>query len=67
MKDYPCKGCEKRYMGCHSKCEDYAKMLEETKAKREAIQEEQRIKRIADDYSIGVIAKCKAKQHRKRR
>lgn len=21
----PCKGCENRYLGCHSKCEDYAK------------------------------------------
>lgn len=19
----PCKGCEKRYVGCHAKCEDY--------------------------------------------
>lgn len=67
--DYPCRYCTppKRHMGCHSKCEDYAKMREETKAVREAIQEEQRIRRIADDYSIDVIAKCKAKLHRKRR
>ena len=23
MINAPCKGCEKRYVGCHSKCPDY--------------------------------------------
>lgn len=24
----PCKGCEKRHVGCHSECEDYKKFKE---------------------------------------
>lgn len=33
MKDAPCKGCEKRYLACHDKCETY----QEYKREREAI------------------------------
>lgn len=33
-----CKGCTKRYVGCHGKCEEYAKEVEERKRIREEIQ-----------------------------
>lgn len=32
MIDAPCKGCEDRKIGCHSKCEKYAAYLERRKA-----------------------------------
>ena len=32
MIDAPCKGCEDRHIGCHSKCEKYATFLERRKA-----------------------------------
>lgn len=32
MIDAPCKGCEERHVGCHSKCEKYAAFLERRKA-----------------------------------
>lgn len=25
----PCKGCQKRYYGCHQSCQDYGKFKEE--------------------------------------
>lgn len=63
---YPCKDCQKRQMGCHSKCEDYAVMLEETKAAREAKRKAEAVNRIADDYAIRSISKCKKMAHRRR-
>ena len=36
----PCKGCKKRYPGCHSQCEDYLVYKEENeKLKQEKRQE----------------------------
>lgn len=63
---YPCMNCKKRYMGCHAKCEDYAKMQEETKESREAKREAERLNRIANDYSMRVIEKCRRMAHRRR-
>lgn len=31
-----CQGCDKRYVGCHAKCEDYKKFREGIDKKREA-------------------------------
>ena len=66
--DYPCRYCvpPKRHMGCHAKCPDYAKAYEDNRAEREAIQEEKRIKRIADDYSCSAVIKCKKMVHKRR-
>ena len=32
MIDAPCKGCEERHVGCHSKCEKYSAFLERRSA-----------------------------------
>ena len=29
MNSAPCKDCQRRYLGCHSECEDYIKYNEE--------------------------------------
>ena len=36
----PCKDCEKRYLGCHSECEDYFKYQEEVKAWNKKLHDE---------------------------
>ena len=33
--DAPCKGCQKRVLGCHSVCEDYKKYHTEKENERE--------------------------------
>lgn len=33
----PCKGCDKREIGCHSTCKDYISFKEEAEALREKI------------------------------
>lgn len=36
-KKSPCKGCDKREVGCHSTCEDYISFREAAEALREKI------------------------------
>lgn len=43
MTDYPCKGCEKRQLGCHSTCEDYIKIHREADIARRARQLENKL------------------------
>ena len=50
MTNTVCRYCEKRYVGCHSSCEDY---IAEKKA-REAEKAEMRKKRVAD-YQVGEL------------
>ena len=38
----PCKGCEKRYVGCHSTCEGYLKARAEGDALKEKMLEDKR-------------------------
>lgn len=38
MKNYTCKNCTKRYLGCHDKCEEYQKIKKQnTDAKRKMV------------------------------
>jgi hypothetical protein len=37
----PCKDCEKRYLGCHSRCPEYQAFYEENKKRLEAKHQEQ--------------------------
>lgn len=36
----PCKGCTKRYLGCHSECNDYIEYDKANKAKRQFLYHE---------------------------
>ena len=44
---YPCKGCEKRFLGCHDSCIEYNKVKVENEKKKAYIEkikkEEQRL------------------------
>ena len=61
----PCKGCNKRYVGCHSDCEDYLKFAEN----RKAIREERAAQRQADDdyYSTILSSKYRGKKSKDRK
>ena len=52
----PCKDCEERHVGCHSKCEKYAEFRKEVNEKREALREQQKL----EEFSVvSAIRRCK--------
>lgn len=59
----PCKGCEKRTVGCHSTCEAYI----ESKAKYEAIAEPIRKENILQNEAVGYAIKRQDNTIKKRR
>lgn len=61
-----CKGCTKRHIGCHSKCEDYAeqrRMIEERKKKIYAVKD---INRILNDREYERIEYAQKKKGKKK-
>lgn len=48
----PCKGCKKRYPGCHAKCDDYKAWRKIVDDKQKAIREE----KAADDLVRSFLA-----------
>ena len=61
MTNTVCRYREKRYVGCHSSCEDY---IAEKKA-REALREEERKKRSVD-YAVGQILYGRSAERRQK-
>ena len=60
----PCKDCQKREVGCHSKCQEYAQAIET----RNALLQSKYAANIAIDYLKGVYVKNKThymKRHKK--
>lgn len=59
-----CKECKKRYMGCHSKCEDYLA----AKAENERIKEEKHKQSVTDGYFVLTARKKRKKylEHKKK-
>ena len=54
-----CQGCEKRRVGCHGTCEDYAQRDAENKQRRKQIREESEYR----GYCIAGIYKYKRAVH----
>lgn len=55
----PCKGCEDRYIGCHSSCfkyDDWKKQREETNQRRRDYYDSNR---FVKEVQYGGIKKCK--------
>ena len=50
----PCKGCESREVGCHSKCPKYAEFRAEKDRIRAKRKEEHEVSRTGMEYSIKV-------------
>ena len=45
MQDYPCKNCQKRYVGCHGTCGEYLLAQTENARKRAYANAQKRISR----------------------
>ena len=48
IKNFPCKGCTNRSVGCHSYCEDYAK----AKTNYEEEKERERLNTDVDNFLL---------------
>lgn len=60
-----CKGCTKRYVGCHSECEDYLKFRRELDEKNEArIKAKQEEDRYIS-YCVDVNRRVKRKRNKR--
>ena len=46
-----CKNCTKRFVGCHSKCEDYAKAKIDYEKQKEFIKKNRAVKIIKSDFN----------------
>lgn len=55
----PCIDCERRHMGCHSRCEDYKKWKDEHEARRKEYHEKRNEYSAFQDY----ISKSYGKMH----
>lgn len=69
----PCKGCKKRFSGCHSSCEDYIDYVGQNEADKEKIRkarEKSRYKTYMPEYEFRKAINRKVehkvfKQHKK--
>ena len=48
----PCKDCQDRHKGCHSKCEKFTKWSEETQDSRVQAIKQYKTDRLCEDYDI---------------
>ena len=60
---YSCKGCEKRYPGCHGKCEAYLA----DKAKHDALKAEYDRKKAIENIIVGQVIECTRRSMKRRR
>ena len=51
-KPSPCKDCQKRFVGCHSSCEDFAKWKTEEFDEKKKVFKEWRKQNDAEEYKI---------------
>ena len=54
----PCKGCEKRRVGCHSVCDGYKGWQEQELKRKEEAYTLYNGRREADDYEIKRTVQC---------
>lgn len=51
-KDCPCRGCQRREIGCHGKCEEYQTWSREKTKEREELREERRAHYTMNDDTL---------------
>ena len=49
----PCKDCERREVGCHSKCSDYTAYLEKLNAVKELVNKDRELMNLMSDKYRG--------------
>lgn len=58
----PCKGCSKRFIGCHSKCEEFSEYSRQHEIEKEA----EKLTRRLNSPSIGLIKYREIKKRERR-
>ncbi len=61
-----CKNCDKRHIGCHSKCEDYAEQRRVIEERNEKVKAEKIKERVLNDLEYARITYAKKKKGVKR-
>ena len=59
MQDYPCKNCQKRYVGCHGTCSEYLLAQTENARKRAYANAQKRISRDEAAVTVEHIRKLR--------
>ena len=57
----PCLNCEKRHVGCHSSCEEYAEFKRKKKKKKEIKRKQEELQNIV----CGYVFESREKQRRR--
>ena len=61
-KESPCKDCERRFVGCHSKCADYAESRKQYEAAKAAARENHR----GDHEFFGFAARSRDRNYKEK-
>ena len=67
QKMSPCKDCQKRFVGCHSSCNDYAEWKTEEYGERDKVYKEFFEQHPIEDYKIKLRINLNRKKRRKKR
>lgn len=59
MIEVPCKNCESREVGCHSKCEKYLKYREEWQKANKKIREDKKAFDAITSYQVERVRRLK--------
>ena len=66
MRKSPCKLCEKRYLGCHSECDEYKEFKQEIEDSKEMIAKRKAEMTLIDDYKVESTYKSLKRNHYKK-
>ena len=64
--DYPCKGCDKREVGCHSVCEKYLAAQAANDKRRKDVRRIAKAQDDYDDYKQGVLHHIRERSRRRK-
>ena len=62
MTDSPCIGCEKRRVGCHADCKDYAQWREDNEKIKKTRADAKSRDNMIDSYSVDAVRKMRRKK-----
>ena len=65
--NFPCKGCEERYVGCHSTCERYLIIRAEYDKVAAQIDEIKKNTADIENFKVSAVMKMNERMRRKRR
>ena len=66
MRKSPCKLCQKRYLGCHSECDEYKDFKQDVENSKEMIAKRKAEITLVDDYKVESTNKMLKRNHYKK-